>query len=452
MDNNPVVNLLGRDPRVAVVGLGSTGLSALRFLRRLEVECLAVDSRPHPPGLDQVRALGGVSVFTGGFPEQLLTWATHLLVSPGVSLAQKEIRTALEHGAALVSDIDLFAVAARAPVVAVTGSNGKSTVTTLVAEMAREAGINVRSGGNLGPAALDIIDPQCQLYVLELSSFQIERTRHLRPVAGAVLNISPDHLDRHRDLVSYAAIKGRLLRVSHWRIVNADDPQVMQLVGQGSGRTVTFSLRSAAAVWHLFSRDGEAWLARKGSPLLPIREVALTGDHNLANALAALALAEAAGIPMEAALSALKSFRGLPHRMRLVAEINGVTWINDSKGTNVGATEAAIRGLEGPLILLAGGDGKGADFSPLRDCASHKVRAAILYGKDRQRLASALEPVTETILVEDLAAAVFTAQRLAHAGDTVLLSPACASLDQFADYQARGDFFETLVKQWQSAA
>jgi len=451
MKGGPLKDLLGEDPRVAVVGLGATGVSALRFLRERGVECLAVDSRPHPPGLDQVRALDGVSVFTGGFPEQLLTWATHVLVSPGVPLERREIRAALEHGAALISDIDLFAAAVSAPVVAVTGSNGKSTVTALVAEMARQAGIEVRAGGNLGPAALDLIDPRCRLYVLELSSFQLERVRRLRPLAGAVLNITPDHLDRHRDLSAYAAIKGRLLRMSRWRVVNADDRRVVQLAGQGSERTLTFSLRSPAATWHLLPRDGKIWLARRGRALIVAGDVALAGEHNLANALAALALAETADIPLDAAHAALKTFRGLPHRMQLVARIDGVTWINDSKGTNVGATEAAIRGLEGPLILLAGGDGKGADFSPLRACG-HKIKAAILFGKDRQRLAGVLGPVTETILVEDLTAAVLAARNLALEGDTVLLSPACASLDQFADYRARGDLFEALVKRWQSAA
>ncbi len=451
MKDGPLKDLLGEDPRVAVVGLGATGVSALRFLRERGVECLAVDSRPHPPGLDQVRALDGVSVFTGGFPEQLLTWATHVLVSPGVPLEQREIRAALEHGAALISDIDLFAAVVSAPVVAVTGSNGKSTVTALVAEMARQAGIEVRAGGNLGPAALDLVDPDCRLYVLELSSFQLERVRRLRPLAGALLNITPDHLDRHRDLSAYAAVKGRLLRMSQWRVVNADDQRVMQLAGQGSERTLTFSLRSPSATWHLLSREGKIWLARRGRALIPARDVALAGEHNLANALAALALAETANVPLEAAGAALRAFRGLPHRMQPVARIDGVTWINDSKGTNVGATEAAIRGLAGPLILLAGGDGKGADFSPLR-AWGHKIKAAILFGKDRQRLAGVLEPVTEIILVEDLTAAVSAARQLAREGDTVLLSPACASLDQFADYRARGDLFEALVKRWQSAA
>jgi len=336
--------------------------------------------------------------------------------------------------------------------VAVTGSNGKSTVTTLVAEMARAAGLRVAAGGNLGTPALELLDPACQLYVLELSSFQLERSRYLRPLAGAVLNLSPDHLDHHRDFAAYAAAKGRLLRWSRWRVVNADDPQVMQLVGRQPHQRVCFSLTDPGADWHLETRAGETWLARRGEPWLATTELSLQGRHNQANALAALALAEAAGIPKAAALAALRDFTGLPHRMQTVAEIDGVTWINDSKGTNVGATEAAIAGLAGPVVLLAGGDGKGADFTPLREAAAAKVKMAILYGRDRRRLAAALAPAVPVIEVEDLDQAVAAARRLAVTGDTVLLSPACASFDQFRDYRARGDHFTALVQRWQSAA
>ncbi|BCX88022.1 UDP-N-acetylmuramoylalanine--D-glutamate ligase [Methylomarinovum tepidoasis] len=443
--------LLGSEPRVAVVGLGRTGVSVVRHLHARGIDCLAADTRDRPPGLESVRRLSGVSVFTGGLSASILSWATHLVVSPGVPLDRPEIRATLERGVALVSDVDLFAVAAAAPVVAVTGSNGKSTVTTLVAEMAAASGLQVRAGGNLGVPALELLDDACQLYVLELSSFQLERSRYLRPLAGAVLNLSPDHLDHHRDFAAYTAAKGRLLRWSRWRVVNADDSQVMQLAGRQPQRLVRFGL-DAGADWHLQSHGGQTWLACRGEPLLAATEIPLRGRHNLANALAALALAEAAGLPREAALTALRGFAGLPHRMQTVAEIDGVTWINDSKGTNVGATEAAIAGLAGPIVLIAGGDGKGADFTPLRAAAAGKVKVAILYGRDRQRLADALAPAVPVELVEDLDQAVAAARRQACASDTVLLSPACASFDQFRDYQARGDHFTALVQRWQSAA
>lgn len=463
------LSFLGPHPRVAVAGLGQTGVSVVRYLHRLGVECLVTDSRHHPPGLGQVEGLEGVSVYTGELRPDVLNWATHMVVSPGLPLSAPEIRSALEHGVALLSDIDLFASAAQAPVVAITGSNGKSTVTCLVEDMARCAGVKARAGGNLGTPALDLLDPECQLYILELSSFQLERTRRLRPLAGAVLNVSPDHLDRHPDLLAYATTKFRLLNWSRIRVGNLDDPLVRRSVasnGHGDGmsrislpgsgdqrmgeaETVWFSVKSEAR-YSLVKRGGQEWLACEGEPLLEAGEVALSGRHNLANALAALALAEAADIGLEPAVTALQRFRGLPHRMQVVAEIDDVSWINDSKGTNVGATEAAITGLEGPLILLAGGDGKGADFTCLRQSVAAKVKVAILFGRDRQRLAEALSPVTETVMVENLEAAMALARRRASAGDKVLLSPACASLDQFENYQVRGERFESLVRQWQS--
>ncbi len=469
---------LGSNPRVAVVGLGDTGVSAVRFLHGLGVECLVTDSRPHPPGLEEVRKYQGVSVFTGELRADVLSWASHILVSPGLSLADTAIRSALEHGAALISDIDLFAQMAQAPVIAVTGSNGKSTVTCLVAEMARQAGLRVRAGGNLGTPALDLLDPECELYVLELSSFQLERTRRFRPDAGAVLNVSPDHLDRHPDVEEYAAIKAKLLQWSDWRVANRDDPLIVRLAedrvthgGLGSrrvsvsgvkGRWVEkpdrwssssiqwFSLENPDADYALKYSRGEPWLARRGRPLLAVSELALSGRHNQANALAALALAEAGGVALEPSLEVLRTFTGLPHRMQEVAKIDEVLWINDSKGTNVGATEAAISGLEGPIVLLAGGVGKGADFSCLRPAVAAKVKMAVLFGRDRHRLAQALEPVTRIVQVKDLETAMKVARKNARPGDTVLLSPACASLDQFENYRSRGNRFESLVRQWQS--
>lgn len=440
---------LGSAARVAVIGLGKTGVSALRFLHRQGIACLAMDTRDQPPGLTAAQALSGVPVICGELHADWLTWATHLLVSPGIGLERPEIRAALEHGVALISDIDLFADQVRAPVVGVTGSNGKSTVTTLVAEMAKAAGLKVGAGGNLGTPALDLLADDCQLYVLELSSFQLERTRRLRPEAGVVLNVSPDHLDRHPDLESYAAIKGRLLTWSRFKLVNGDDPEVTRLASTLPGPRFRFSLTDPTADYGLLRHRNQDWLTCRGKRILPVAEVKLTGRHNLANALAALALAEAVGIPLADAVSVLRQFEGLPHRMQTVAEIDGVVWINDSKGTNVGATMAAVSGLSGPVILLAGGDGKGADFSVLRPAVVGKVRAAVVYGRDRNRLAEALAEVTEIRVVEDLPKAVTVARQIAQRGDVVLLSPACASFDQFENYQARGDCFTQLVRQWQ---
>ncbi|MFN3918794.1 MAG: UDP-N-acetylmuramoyl-L-alanine--D-glutamate ligase [Methylohalobius sp.] len=441
---------LGSDARVAVVGLGKTGVSALKFLHRRGIDCFAMDTRDRPPGLAAAQALAGVPVSTGGLRSDWLSWATHLLVSPGVELERPEIRAALERGAALISDIDLFADQVQAPIVGVTGSNGKSTVTTLVAEMAQAAGVKAVAGGNLGTPALDLLADSYELYVLELSSFQLERVRRLNLKAGTVLNISPDHLDRHPDLECYAAIKSRLLKWSQQAVVNRDDPMVVQMAEELSVREnrLWFSLDDPAADYGLIQYRGETWLARRGEPLLAAAEVRLVGRHNLANALAALALAEAAGIPLAAAAAVLSRFEGLPHRMQKVAEIDGVVWINDSKGTNVGATIAAVAGVTGPVILLAGGDGKGADFSPLRSAIAAKVKAAVLYGRDRKLIAQALSGATELYLVEDLPGAVEVARKIARPGDTVLLSPACASFDQFENYQMRGECFTQQVLKW----
>ncbi len=442
--------MLGAGDKVAVVGLGKTGLSALRFLHRAGIECLAVDTRDVPPGLKEAKSLEGVPVFTGGLRADMLAWATHLLVSPGIGLDQPDVRAALERGAALVSDIDLFAQAVTAPVIAVTGSNGKSTVTTLVAEMAAEAGIKAKAGGNLGTPVLDLLDDDCSLYVLELSSFQLERTRKLRPQVGGVLNISPDHLDRHENLTDYAAVKGRLFELSKICVANGDDPLVRELAKRsGSHQVLSFGVGAGFLDFGLCEVSGATWLAFHEQPLIPASDVALQGRHNLANALAALALGEAAGIPMSARLKALRQFHGLPHRMQKIAESGGVVWINDSKATNVGATVAAIQGLAGPIILLAGGEGKGADFAPLHAASKNKVKAAILFGKDRHLLREALAGATETLLTDDLAQAVTAAGKQAKPGDTVLLSPACASLDQFENYEERGDRFMTLVRSLQ---
>ncbi len=440
---------LGPRARVAVVGLGKTGVSALKFLHKRGIECFALDTRTQPPGLEATLALG-VPAITGELSAAWLSRATHLLVSPGIGLELKEIRAALERGAALISDIDLFAEEARAPVIGVTGSNGKSTVTTLVAEMAKEAGLKVAAGGNLGQPALELLEKQAELYVLELSSFQLERTFRLRLKGGAFLNLSPDHLDRHLDLETYAAIKGRILKLSQVGVVNRDDPKVMQQAKAFPSQSqLRFGLVDATAEYGLVCYKGETWLARFGEPLVALSSVKLVGRHNLANALAALALAEAAGISPEVAAQVLVRFEGLPHRMQKVAEIDGVTWINDSKGTNVGATEAALLGLSGPVILLAGGDGKGADFSQLRPAAVGKVKAAILYGRDRRQIAKALSGATEIHVVETLPQAVELARKIAQAGDTVLLSPACASLDQFENYETRGQCFVKEVRKWQ---
>ena len=440
------VGLFDPGARVAVVGLGKTGLSAARFLLRQGIGCAVVDSRDKPPGLAQLREeMPGVAVFLGGLNSTALNVATHLLVSPGVALEEPAIRAALRGGARLLSDIDLFACMAQAPMVGITGANGKSTVTTLLGEMARAAGRKAGVGGNLGTPALDLLSEDAELYVLELSSFQLERTTQLQCAAATVLNVSPDHLDRYPDIASYAEAKRRIFRGEGVMVLNADDPLVMDMA-EPERRCVTFGLGDAPLPdFHLLQCEDGDWLARKGVPLLPVTQLRLQGRHNLANALAALALGEAVDLPFEAMLAALRAFRGLEHRMQWVADTGGIAWIDDSKATNIGACQAALEGLSGKAVLIAGGDGKGADFSPLVPAVARHARAAVLMGRDAPLLEQALHGVTHTVRVANMREAVCAARQLAQPGDTVLLSPACASWDQYEDYRHRGRMFAEEV-------
>jgi UDP-N-acetylmuramoylalanine--D-glutamate ligase len=433
--------------RNLVVGLGKTGLSAARWLLARGERVTVTDSRPAPPGLDALRAMGDVPAHLGGFDLRALDAAERVVLSPGVSRAEPLVRTALERGLELLGDVELFARAKRAPAVAITGTNGKSTVTTLVAAMAAADGRSVLAGGNLGEPALDLLEkPVPELYVLELSSYQLESTDSLDLIAGAVLNLTPDHLDRYGTLEAYGAAKSRIFWNAAVAVVNLDDPAVRAMPRAGQ-RVVGFSTERADAYWSLRTRDGRDWLAREGEPLLAVDELPLPGRHNAANALAALAIGAACGLALEPMLGALRSFRGLPHRMRWVGDRRGVRWFDDSKGTNVGATLAAVAGLPGPLVVIAGGDGKGQDFAPLGAAFAGKVRRAVLLGRDREQVAAALRGHCEVEFAADMPAAVAAAARAAQQGDLVLLSPACASLDMFRDYAHRGEAFAAAVRE-----
>lgn len=431
-----------------VVGLGKTGLACARFLRAQGAAVAVTDSRSEPPCLPQARAqLPDVPLALGGFDVELLARAERIVVSPGVSPAEPVIAAAAERGIPLLSEIELFARAARAPVAAITGSNGKSTVTTLLQRMAAAAGKRVAAGGNLGVPALELLDPVVELYVLELSSFQLETTRSLAPAAATVLNVSPDHLDWHGSLAAYAAAKEKVFARAEWCIVNADDPVVAEM--KLGGRRVSFSVRpSSGADWRLGERDGVACLLRGEEPLLRADELRIAGRHNLANALAALALGAVLDLPLPAMLTALRQFTGLPHRTEWVGEAGGVAWYNDSKGTNVGATLAAIDGLDRPLVLIAGGEGKGQDFSVLAPVLERKARALVLIGRDADLIERAVGTVLPVVRAADMDTAVREAARLARPGDAVLLSPACASYDMFAGYEQRGEAFRAAVRRW----
>ena len=436
------------NPLSVIVGLGRTGVSCARHLAARGHRLVVTDSRENPPGLAELRRLvPGVATALGGFDPAVLEGADQVVVSPGVSLAEPFLRRAAAQGLDLVGDIELFAREAGGRVVGITGTNGKSTVTTLVGAFAEAAGLEVRVGGNLGEPALDLLaGPPAAMYVLELSSYQLETTWSLQPEAAAVLNVSPDHLDRYRDLAEYAAAKARIYERAATAIVNLDDGIVVRMPRPGQ-RTVGFSLCRSDADFRLLREAGEDWLAEGAEPILPLAALALPGRHNAANALAALAVGSVCGFPRAAMAGVLQEFRGLAHRTERVRDRRGVSWIDDSKGTNVGAAVAAIEGMDGPLVLIAGGEGKGQDFTPLGPACQGKVRQAILIGRDARLLAAALEGRCAVVFAASMEAAVGAADSIAQAGDTVLLSPACASFDMFRDYAHRGEAFAAAVRE-----
>jgi UDP-N-acetylmuramoylalanine--D-glutamate ligase len=433
-----------------ILGLGATGLSCARFLAKQGRTFAVTDSRLDPPHKQLfLEAFPDLPLSLGRFDEALIAGAQRLIVSPGIPVSEPCIEQALAHGIEVLGDIELFARHTKAPVVAITGSNGKSTVTSLLGEMARLSGKRVRIGGNLGIPALDLLvdGPEPELYVLELSSFQLETTYSLKPQAAAVLNVTPDHMDRYPSLADYAAAKRRIYQGMGVMILNADDPRVMAMA-EGSRRMLRFTLKPPQrAEFGLRLHQGFPWLAYEERLLMPLANIKIEGAHNAANALAALALGRAVDLPMEAMLASLRSFTGLPHRCQRVAIAHGVAWYNDSKGTNVGATCAAIQGLKdrGPLILIAGGEAKGADFEPLAQAVSGRVKSVIVIGRDSPLLEQALRDVVPVIRAQGLDEAVIKAAGSAQAGDVVLLSPACASFDMFQDYAHRGEVFTRAV-------
>ncbi|NOZ54644.1 MAG: UDP-N-acetylmuramoyl-L-alanine--D-glutamate ligase [Gammaproteobacteria bacterium] len=479
--------------KTVIVGLGNTGLSCARFLAQRGEPFVVVDTRQNPPALTQLLNLvPDVDCYLGGLEPFVFEQADRIIVSPGISANELVIAKARLNGAEIIGDIALFAQYADAPIVAITGSNGKSTVTTLLAEMAQQAGVYVEVGGNLGTPALDLLSrpltskPSTMMhntsvinnkpakpafYIVELSSFQLETTPNLNAQVAVVLNISADHMDRYVNLLEYRAAKRNIYNGCKIMIVNRDDPEVMEMLhdvtnsdnhlshGCGSADTgnpnkamLSFGLSLCSdANFGIQNKHGRQYLMKGEQYLMPTDELHFPGWHNLANALAALALGDAMRLPLSAMLAALREYSGLPHRTQWVATIRGVSWYNDSKGTNVGATVAAITGMPGTKILIAGGDGKGADFKPLREAViANNVRLVVLIGKDAQAIAEVLFGVVQVELTTTLDAAVRLAGELSMPGESVILSPACASFDMFKDYQHRGDTFVRAVKGIQS--
>ena len=445
------MSLIASDHFRIVVGLGKSGMSLVRFLARQGIRFAVADTRENPPELASIRAqYPQVEVRCGELDVEFLCRADELYVSPGLALATPALQAAAARGVKLLGDIELFARHAKAPIVAITGSNAKSTVTTLVGEMAAAAGKRVAVGGNLGTPALDLLHDDIELYVIELSSFQLETTENLNAEVATVLNISEDHMDRYSGLPAYHLAKHRIFRGARQVVVNRQDGLSRPLIGENTP-CWTFGLNKPDFKgFGLLEEDGEKYLAFQFEALMPARELKVRGAHNQANALASLALGHAVGLPFDAMLQALRNFTGLAHRCQWLRERDGVSYYDDSKATNVGAALAAIEGLgadiSGKLLLVAGGDGKGADFSGLRAPIAAHCRAVLLLGRDAPLLADVLADTgVPLIRVQTLEESVAKAAELAQSGDAVLLSPACASLDMFKNFEERGRLFAQAV-------
>ncbi len=443
--------LIQRGGLKVVAGLGISGVSAVNFLHEQGYQVAVTDSRETPPGHDQIPA--GVKTSFGKLDSELLQQAEEIILSPGLAPQLPEIQQAIDQGIAVVGDIQLLRRATEVPIIAITGSNAKSTVTTLVGLMAQDAGKKVAVGGNLGRPALDLLKDQPELIVLELSSFQLETTSHLNAEVAVVMNMSEDHLDRHGNMLGYHMAKHRIFQGVKKVVYNRDDNLSRPLVPDVTPMQ-SFGLNAPDLNQYgvLRDADGTMWLARGRERLLKTSEMYIQGMHNVANALACLALGEAVGLPMQSMLDTLKTFKGLEHRCEYVKTVDNVRYYNDSKGTNVGATLAAIDGLgaaievkKGKLALILGGQGKGQDFKPLRDAIQKYVKSVILIGEDAAVIEQAIQGTTIIQHANSLKHAVDLAQQATHAKDVVLLSPACASFDMFKSYNDRGHQFVACV-------
>ena len=449
------MSLIASDKYSVIVGLGISGLSCARHLSKLQKlgkagRFVVMDTRENPPLVTQLKeACPDVNLICGELDLELLKGASEIIVSPGLDTNQSPYRELKQQGVSIVGDIELFAREADAPVIAITGSNGKSTVTTLIGEMVEKAGLKVKVGGNIGVAALDLLGPvKPDLYVLELSSFQLETTSSLSPAVATVLNLQADHLDRYGNMVAYHTAKQRIYRNCKQSVWNKQDMLTQPLLGTESKALAFTTAEPDLKEFGLRDYDGELWLCKGLEKLISANEVKLKGRHNLANALACLALGESVDLPMTAMLNTLREFGGLAHRCEWVKDVSGVQYINDSKGTNVGATKAAIDGLassDKSIVLIAGGVGKGADFCELTDSLDKHCKALVVFGEDKQAIADVAPSGLHVINASDLQAAVNQAQSNAKVGDIVLFSPACASFDMFRNFEHRGEEFRRFV-------
>jgi len=430
--------------QIAIIGLGVTGLSCVTFFAKKGIDVTVFDTRAEPPGKEQLSSQTAL-IIGPLVAERLLQFDT-LVVSPGIALSTPAIAQAKLQGVEVIGDIELFARELNTPqytdtkLVTITGSNGKSTVTSLLGEMASEAGVNVGVGGNIGVPALDLLDPSRTLYILELSSFQLETTESLNATVATILNVSEDHLDRYPSYQAYTDAKHKIYQQTKMSLINRDDSLTFtKMMPQ-----ISFGFDQQQ--YGLTEQNKETYLSFEGQPLLACSQLKLSGKHNWMNALAALALGSQVALPMSSMLKTLKTYKGLKHRCEFVKEVQGVRWINDSKATNIGATQAALLGLSetisGQVHVILGGDGKGADFSDLSDALSEVAGQIVCFGQDADAIAA---QSNKAVVVDNLQQAVEHINQHAHEGDLAILTPACASLDMYKNFMARGDHFVDVV-------
>ncbi|MEL0629410.1 UDP-N-acetylmuramoyl-L-alanine--D-glutamate ligase [Psychromonas aquatilis] len=430
--------------QIAVIGLGVTGLSCVTFFTKKGVDVTVFDTRAEPPGKEQLSSQ--TELIIGPLVAERLLQFDTLVVSPGIALSTPAIAQAKLQGVEVIGDIELFARELNTSqytdtkLVTITGSNGKSTVTSLLGEMASEAGVNVGVGGNIGVPALDLLDPSRTLYILELSSFQLETTESLNATVATILNVSEDHLDRYPSYQAYTDAKHKIYQQTKMSLINRDDSLTFtQMMPQ-----ISFGFDQQQ--YGLTEQNKQTYLSFEGQPLLACSQLKLSGKHNWMNALAALALGSQVALPMSSMLKTLQTYKGLKHRCEFVKEVQGVRWINDSKATNVGATQAALLGLSetisGQVHVILGGDGKGADFSELSDALSEVAGQIVCFGQDADAIAA---QSNKAVVVDNLQQAVKHIHEYAHEGDLAILTPACASLDMYKNFMARGDHFVDVV-------
>ena len=451
-----------KDKKVLVLGLGETGLSSLRWLAAQGARLSVADTRDNPPGLDTLKAeLPQVTIHTGAFKPTSFADVDLIVASPGVALSEPEIQAAVQRGVSVVGDVELFAQyrPTSAKVIAITGANGKTTVTTLVGEICKAAGLKTIVAGNIGLPVLEALMMETpDVYVLELSSFQLEATSNLQIDAATMLNLSEDHMDRYASFQDYAIAKARIFYNAKLQVLNRDDAWSMMMARPKLAQ-VTFGLdddtdnNSEENSYGLKQVDGDTWLCEGDKELINLQDLKIVGLHNAANALAAVALCRGIGVDYAHIIQTLYNFKGLPHRVEWVANIDDVDYYDDSKGTNVGAACAALTGLAQKVVLIAGGDGKGQDFTPLAAAVSENASAVVLIGRDAPLIEAALLPTNIPLYhAADLPEAVNIAKKLAKADEAVLLSPACASFDMFKNYVHRAEVFVAAVKRLKELA